>query len=227
MNALEFEAIYNYLSSNVYPDDVDKIKKRNLRRRASAFVVREGQLYYSAKDGEKLVVQAVDKERILVACHSDFGGGHFGRDKTTQKIEERYYWRGIQSDVRRHVEACDKCQRVNSKFVRDEPVLHPVPVPNGAWRQVGMDLIGPLPTTSSGNRYIFELTDYFSKWPEAIPIQSKTAGHVMEALYSVICRHGAMECLITDQGREFVNELKNDLIKIFTSILRDKNTFAT
>ncbi len=61
MNALEFEAIYNYLSSNVYPDDVDKTKKRNLRRRASAFVVREGQLYYSAKDGTKLVVQALTR----------------------------------------------------------------------------------------------------------------------------------------------------------------------
>ena len=28
-----------------------------------------------------------------------------------------------------------------------------------------VDLIGPLPLTKSGNRYIITLVDYFSKWP--------------------------------------------------------------
>ena len=28
-------------------------------------------------------------------------------------------------------------------------------------------LIGPLPTTSKGNKYVATLIDHFSKWPEA------------------------------------------------------------
>ena len=41
--------------------------------------------------------------------------------------------------------------------------LHPIPVKAQIWHQVGMDLIGPLPETSLGNKYIITLTDYFSK----------------------------------------------------------------
>ena len=32
-----------------------------------------------------------------------------------------------------------------------------------------MDLIGPLPETPRGNKYIATLTGYFSKWAEAVP----------------------------------------------------------
>ena len=48
-----------------------------------------------------------------------------------------------------------------------------------------MDLIGPLPTTPRGNKYIVTLTDYFSKWAEAAPLPDKTALGVATFIYSV------------------------------------------
>ena len=50
-----------------------------------------------------------------------------------------------------------------------------------------MDLIGPLPTTR-GNKYVITLVDYFSKWPEAAPLQDKTAKGVALFLYDLFCR---------------------------------------
>ncbi len=44
--------------------------------------------------------------------------------------------------------------------------------------QVGIDIIGPLPVTAKGNRYIVTLVDYFSKWPEAETLQNKSAEEV-------------------------------------------------
>jgi len=55
--------------------------------------------------------------------------------------------------------------------------------------QVGIDLIGPLPKTERGNRYIVTLVDFFSKWPEAEPLQDKTAKSVALFLYKMICRY--------------------------------------
>ena len=40
--------------------------------------------------------------------------------------------------------------------------------------QVGIDLMGSLPTTDRGNRYTVTLVDYFSKWPDAAPLPDKT-----------------------------------------------------
>ena len=54
--------------------------------------------------------------------------------------------------------------------------------------QVGIDLIGPLPETKRGNRYVVTLVDYFSKWPEAEPLQDKKATSVALFLFKMLCR---------------------------------------
>ena len=54
------------------------------------------------------------KLQILEACHEDRTGGcHFGRDKTLQKIAQRYYWKGICNDTENWVST-----RVNIIVVR-------------------------------------------------------------------------------------------------------------
>ncbi len=60
--------------------------------------------------------------------------------------------------------------------------------------------------TSRGNRYIITATDYFSKWPEAVAVANKRSEGVGEFLYTIFCRHGWPEQIISDQGREFVND---------------------
>ena len=48
-----------------------------------------------------------------------------------------------------------------------------------------MDLVGPLPETLKGYKYIMTITDYYTKWAEAYPIMDKTALSVADVLYSV------------------------------------------
>ena len=47
----------------------------------------------------------------------------------------------------------------------------------------------------------------FSKWPEAEAIPTKGAKHVAAFLYKMILRHGCPEEIVSDQGREFCNQL--------------------
>ena len=44
-------------------------------------------------------------------------------------------------------------------------------------------MVGPLPITPGGNRYIITLMDYFSKWPEAEPVKDKRTDTVASFLY--------------------------------------------
>ena len=78
-------------------------------------------------------------------------------------------------------------------------------------------MIGPLPETERGNKYIITATDYFSKWPEAAPLQDKTALGVAEFLFALFCRHGWPEIVLSDQGREFVNGISKTLFE-FTNV---------
>lgn len=70
-----------------------------------------------------------------------------------------------------------------------------------------MDLIGKLNMSTNGNQYICVLIDYFTKWVEAYSLASKTAEDVTACIVQTIYRFGAPKRILTDQGREFVNQV--------------------
>jgi hypothetical protein len=38
------------------------------------------------------------------------------------------------------------------------------------WERMAIDILGPLPRTDNGNKYIMVVGDYFTKWMEALCI---------------------------------------------------------
>ncbi len=76
-----------------------------------------------------------------------------------------------------------------NKLKKSVGTLHPITVKSKLFYQMGMNLIGPLPETTRGNKYIGTVTDYFSKLAEAAPLPSKhTVGisKFIKWIYSVI-----------------------------------------
>ena len=116
----------------------------------------------------------------------------------------------MKKDVQQFCSSCDTCRRVNLKVPKQRPELHPIPVTD-VWNHIGVDLVGPLPETPRGNKYIVTATDYFSKWPEAAPLAEKTAVEVANFLFGLFCHHGWPKILSCDQGREFVNAVSHCL----------------
>lgn len=83
---------------------------------------------------------------------------------------------------------------------------------SGPWQWLGLDLRGPLPLTSSGQRFLLTLLDYSSKWIEAWPVESErprdTVGPLLEAL-----RHFGFPLRILSRlPRDTVHEM-NELLK--------------
>ena len=206
-----YNEVFNYLRDNEYPIDFSKDQKRNLRKKALKYVLEDGALYFiGQKKGEpKRWVHCQDEQqKILRACHSDKLAGHFGRDKTREKVctkfnatcldllncgdnllcqlltvvlllffqvTSRYYWARVLEDCDETVKRCDVCQRTSKKFEKPSAQLHPIKVKDTVWHRISIGLVGPLPETSRGNKYLITCTCYFSKWPEAAPLKSKSA----------------------------------------------------
>ena len=169
----------------------------------------------------KVVMSPDERIRIIKAIHEGVGdsvkaksvGGHFGRDKTTAKISERYYWPSFHYDVIDHIKTCHDCQMSNKTFSKAQPTLHPIPVPGEPWVQIGIDLCS-LPKTEDGYTCFVLAVDYFSKWAEADGLRYKDAAQVALFLYKTMCKLGAVKIQINDQGREFVNEVASELHKL-------------
>ena len=62
---------------------------------------------------------------------------------------------------------------------------------------------------------MMSVTCLFSKWVELYPLQNKSGPEVAKNLHSFIMRHGAPESFISDQGREFVNQVNSALFDVF------------
>ena len=57
--------------------------------------------------------------------------------------------------------------------------------------RIAIDVLGPLPITETGNKYILIVADYFTKWVEAYPMPNQEATTVAELLVrEFICRFG-------------------------------------
>ena len=50
---------------------------------------------------------------------------------------------------------CESCQHHNKRLKKTVGSLHPVPVKSKFWSQVGMDIIGPVPVTTQGNKKLY------------------------------------------------------------------------
>ena len=48
--------------------------------------------------------------------------------------------------------------------------------------RIAIDVLGPLPITETGNKYILIVADYFTKWVEAYPMPNQEATTVAELL---------------------------------------------
>jgi len=92
--------------------------------------------------------------------------------------------------------------------------MQPLPVIEEPFSRIGMDIIGPLPKSRSGKRYVLVICDYATRYPEAIAMRSIDAEHVAEELVAVFSRVGVPREILTDQGSNFTSRLLAELYRL-------------
>lgn len=96
--------------------------------------------------------------------------GHFGAKKTTRKITQCFYWPHMARDVTQWTKECLQCQKHNKGTTQRSP-LQPLPVIEEPWQRIAIDIVGPLPRTKNGFRYVLTVMDFASRYLEAVPLR--------------------------------------------------------
>lgn len=158
----------------------------------------------------KLCVPPEQVEAVLRQNHDDATAGHLGVKKTLHRVGAEYFWPGWRKAVKSYVRSCDVCQRYKVAQTKPAGKMY-FRDPKGPWYTVSADLIGPLPRSGRGHRFLLVIQDLFSKWVELCPIGSATAKNVTTKTKEVLLRHGAPETIIVDNGTQFVSNLFKSL----------------
>src|ERR1043165_7278113 len=152
-------------------------------------------------------------EAIIFLYHNDLIAGHFGLAKTLGKIKLQYHWLKMYDEIKRYIESCHICQMQGRQ--RKNNKLNPI-LPTGPWERVEIDFVGPLLLTSQRNRYIITAIDYFTRWPEVCAVPQASAQQAIKFIYEeIICQHGIVDVIHSDQETHFINNLIKRLIQKF------------
>ena len=151
---------------------------------------------------------------VLKYSHDLKTAGHLGGKKTLSRVRQMFYWPGLQSDVRSYVAGCETCTK------RKEPnptKRAPMQIVRSGYpmERLAIDILGELPMTPNGNKYILVISDYFTKWTEALPMPNMEACTVAKTLVeNVLCMFGIPQKIHSDQGRQFESNLFQEICKL-------------
>ena len=216
-----YESIKYYLNNHRLPSNIPNDIQQLTLKKIHEFTLKNDRLFWIKNDMEKRVIRRNELEEVLFNLHGSQLSGHFSTEATFNRAQESYYWPRMYREVENYVKSCDTCQRIGKKNKSNE--LHPIPV-GKAFEKMGIDIVGPLEVTTSGNKYIIVATDYLTKWPEARAIQNIQAATVVQFIYEeIVCRHGTPKELLSDRGTSFVN----NIVKAFCETMKIKHVLTT
>lgn len=166
-------------------ESLAKVKKAADGHPCSAgvgFFKRDGLLYRrwtppgrgEESEVEQLVLPRDCRKAVLELGHEIPLAGHLGKEKTRQRILRRFYWPTLCKDVEDFCQSCVTCQKSAKRKVQQASLI-PLPVISEPFKTVAMDIVGPLPKSKAGNKFI------------------------------LIARVGVPEEILTDQGSNFVS----------------------
>lgn len=182
------------------------------------FVVIDGILYrrnmHHVGNELLLVIPTHLHSTVLQQLHDVPTAGHLGVARTYDRVRRRFFWPGLYRSVQRYVRSCESCQRRKRPAVHPAGLLQPIDVPAEPFYRVGLDLLGPFPLSTDGNRWVAVAIDYSTRFAITRPLPSSCATDVADFLIQdVILHHGAPRQLVTDRGRYFLSKVIDDLLR--------------
>jgi hypothetical protein len=145
------------------------------------------------------------RTRLIRECHDASVSGHLGKDKTSEQLQRRFYWKGMHEEVRKYVISCDACQRNKPAQQLPLGLLQPLPIPPRAFHTWTMDLITGLPRSKLGHDAIVVFVCKASKLVHFAACLTAISAPQLARLFTdnIVRLHGLPETIISDRDPRF------------------------
>ena len=110
-------------------------------------------------------------------------------------------------DISNFIKSCETCVKRKPYGGKVAP-LQPISPITFIWQRIAMDIVGPLPETYNGNRYILVMSEYTTRYMIGVAIKDQKASTFANAfIINVVLRYGSPTEILTDQGTNFCSKL--------------------
>jgi hypothetical protein len=212
-------AVFHALENGVPPGNLSEDQKAVVTRCTKAAILKDSCVYIRWTDSAKqerelLLTPKACRYELVRAAHASRFAGHGGEAKTLDRLRLRYFWPSMAKDVMQFIKSCRICQESKSppNFQANRAPLQPLEVPDAPNYRVHMDLFSVPRRSNDGNKHVLVITDAFSKWVELVACPDKEAKTIASGFFNRwVCRYSVPRQIVTDRGREFCNQLVEEL----------------
>ena len=159
---------------------------------------------------ELLVIPNEMRARLVSMAHDCCG--HVGTDKVTWTLRQNFTWPWMYTQIETYCQQCNSCQKARRekewKIPMGEMPLHSKPFEN-----VAVDLVGPLPRTREGYKYILTYICLSSRCPDVRTLKTLMASELVEALLDIFCQHGIPKTVLSDKKTQFMSNVRKATCK--------------
>jgi hypothetical protein len=121
----------------------------------------------------------------------------------------------MRQEIEEYVKQCKSCQVDKMLKPKQKAPMEIMSTANHPFKKCYLHIVGPLPTSDTGNRYILTFQDDLSKYVVATPISQQDAETVAWAFVSqIVLKCGTSSIVQTDQGANFISEVFKNKCKL-------------
>jgi hypothetical protein len=188
--------------------DEDCINIRKIHPLPTKFTIKNDVLYNTSLGFIRPVIPKILRTEILNDVHALPISGHLGFSRSYSHLYPHFYWKTMKKDLYNFIQACESCAIHKRYFGLQAGLLQPLPIPDSPFEFISTDIMGPLPETSKGNKYIINAICHFSKWAEIKAIPDATAETIATFLEEqIFCRHACPKYLLSDNGPGYISKI--------------------
>jgi len=175
----------------------------------------DGLLYYQKlKEKPCIVIPAMLVSTVLKSYHELPFTAHQYVHRTMAFISKKYWWETMRQYVNQFIKEYAYSARRKTGHKAKAP-LGEVPVATELLDVVSLDIVGLLPVTENGNKYLLKFVDHFTRFCEVIPIAKQyTETIAREFVVKIITQFGVPRWLLTDRGANYFCPNKRNLLAV-------------
>ena len=214
---------YEKTGNNLIPNDFPKYLKNYVLN--GRYCIDDSHIlcYKHGRTNRKLrVVPPALRQSLIDHAHSGHNNirhgpnvhFHHGADKMIRILQHTlgYWWPKMEKHIRIHCQCCNTCQHTKPGVFRKWKGSGKMKlfVATRFGEQISVDIVGPLPTSHSMNRYIVSMIDSFSRYCMLVPVKSIMAMDIVHAIDRWVTTFGPPKSILSDNGPQFISEIYKD-----------------
>ena len=192
------QQVFHFLDTLELPTFTSPGKRYRFLRKCQNHFIKDGHMYRRLphRMPVRIIFSETERQQILEEAHDKLA--HKGEKATFEIISLRFFWPFYRSDVRKYVTSCLECRRRSIKKV-EVPLTISTPI--SMFVKVYLDVMHM--HSAKGFGAIVACRDDLSGVCEARALRNASSKEIARFFWEqIICRYGAVQHVITDNGPE-------------------------